>query len=65
MLPDVRTLLTRLPLLIALACSAAACGQKGPLILPDAKTKAPVPVTAPAVPNDKEKKDSVEPTHGP
>jgi len=57
--------LARLPLLIALAVSAAACGQKGPLILPDAKTKAPVPVTAPALPDDKKNKDKAEPARGP
>ena len=57
--------LSRLPLLILLAASLHACGQKGPLLLPDAKTKAPVPDTTTAVPDDKKKKDTVEPAHGP
>ena len=56
---------THLPLLIVLASSVTACGQKGPLLLPDAKTKAPVPVATPAIPDDKKKKDNAEPAHGP
>jgi len=61
---NVRTSLARLPLLVALACVAAACGQKGPLLLPDAKTKAPVQVTTPAIPVDKKNKDDAAPARG-
>lgn len=53
-----------LPLLFIVAWSAAACGQKGPLLLPDAKTKAPVPATAPAPPDDKKDKDKPAPARG-
>jgi predicted small lipoprotein YifL len=59
--------IVRLPLLL-LILSAAACGQKGPLILPDARTAAPVSkpasVPAPAQPASTapdEKKDKSRP----
>jgi predicted small lipoprotein YifL len=37
-------------LLLAISTGLAACGQKGPLVLRDSRTKAPVPVVAPAPP---------------
>jgi predicted small lipoprotein YifL len=47
--------------LLCLALAAAACGQKGPLVLPDARTKAPVPVAAPAVPDEDKNKEKAKP----
>jgi predicted small lipoprotein YifL len=53
----------RIPLLLLIA-GIAACGQKGPLILPDSKTAAPVskpasvpvPVQPASAPDDKKDK---------
>jgi predicted small lipoprotein YifL len=51
--------------LLCVALAAAACGQKGPLVLPDARTKAPVTVAKPAVPDEDKNKEKARPAPGP
>jgi len=52
-------------LLVCVSVGAAACGQKGPLVLPDARTKAPVPIAKPAISDDEKSKEKAKPAAGP